>query len=60
MGTRNEMHKLIKEKGGIIKDSVVKTLNYLVVGEDAGSKIEKALSYGITIISEKEFFDLIK
>ena len=46
---RPAIEDLIKSKGGTIK-SVSKTLNFLVVGEDAGSKVEKAKKAGVTIL----------
>jgi len=36
---------------------VTKKTNILVVGENPGSKLDKAQNYGITIMSEEEFFD---
>ena len=59
-GTRSEFEKMIKEKGGIPKSTVTKTLDYLIAGDDVGSKLEKAISYGVKILSEKEFMILIK
>lgn len=58
--TRAEIHAEIKEKGGIIKDSIVKDLDYLVVGTDAGSKLDKAIQLGITTLDETEFRKLMK
>jgi DNA ligase (NAD+) len=46
---RPEIEKLIKSKGGAIKN-VSKTLDYLVVGADPGSKVEKASKAGVKII----------
>src|SRR5260221_9955464 len=46
---RPDIEDLIKSKGGLIK-SVSKTLNYLIVGEEAGSKVEKAKKAGVTIL----------
>ena len=39
--------------------SVVKTLDYLVVGEDAGSKLERAKGLGVKTIKEEEFLDMV-
>ncbi len=58
---RSEAEALAEAKGGIIVSSVSSKLNYLVVGEDAGSKLEKAKKINsIKIISEEEFVQLIK
>jgi DNA ligase (NAD+) len=39
---------------------VTSKTNYLIVGENAGSKLDKAKKFGTKIISEKEFLGLIK
>ncbi len=53
---RSEAEEMVESKGGIIVNSVSSKLNYLVVGEDAGSKFEKAKRIqSIRIISEEEF-----
>ena len=58
---RSEAEALAEAKGGIIVSGVSSKLNYLVVGEDAGSKLEKAKKINsIKIISEAEFVQLIK
>jgi DNA ligase (NAD+) len=57
---RSEAEALAEGKGGIIVSGVSAKLNYLVVGEDAGSKLEKAKKINtIKVISEDEFLDLI-
>jgi DNA ligase (NAD+) len=53
--TRQAAAGLIKERGGKVTDSVSKKTDFLVVGEDAGSKLEKARSLGVTVLSEEEF-----
>jgi len=58
--TRGQAKDKIKTLGGKVKDSVVNDLDYLVLGEDPGSKYEKAKKLGIKILSETEFLDLIK
>ena len=57
--SRSEMEALIKKAGGKVTGSVSKTTNYLVVGEDAGSKLEKARQLGIKCLSEPELEGLI-
>ena len=55
---RKYYEDLVNTNGGQIK-SVVKALDYLVVGEDAGSKLERARGLGIKTIKEKEFLDMV-
>ena len=51
----------ISKEMSAIASAVSKNLNYLVVGEKAGSKLKKAQDLGtITILDEQEFLDLIK
>ena len=58
---RNEAEELVEKNGGKILSGVSSKLDYLVVGEDAGSKLEKAKKISnIRIISEDEFLNLIK
>ncbi|WP_153798402.1 NAD-dependent DNA ligase LigA [Foetidibacter luteolus] len=58
---RNEAEALAEQHGGKIVSGVSSKLNYLVVGEDAGSKLEKAKKINtIKIITEDEFLDIVK
>ena len=52
--SREQATAFIKEHGGKVADSVSKQTNYLVLGENAGSKLAKAQSLGIRTISESE------
>ena len=52
--SREQAMALIKAHGGKVADSVSKKTDYLVVGENAGSKLAKAQSLGIKAISESE------
>ncbi|MBG1257818.1 NAD-dependent DNA ligase LigA [Nostoc commune] len=56
---RDEAKALIQKAGGKVTDSVSKKTDYLVVGEDAGSKLEKALSLGITQLSEAQLLEIL-
>lgn len=56
---RSDAEKIIEEQGGSTSSSVSKATNIVIVGENAGSKLEKAKSLGITIMSEEEFLKLI-
>ncbi len=58
--TRKELQATVLDNGGNVAGSVSKKLNYLVVGTDAGSKLEKARKLGsVNIISEEEFDTLL-
>ena len=52
--SRAEAESLIKEHGGKISGSVSKVTSYVLAGEEAGSKLEKARQLGIPIIDEAE------
>ncbi|MCI8654628.1 MAG: NAD-dependent DNA ligase LigA [Clostridia bacterium] len=58
--TRDEASYLIEKYGGKVSSSVSKKTSYVLVGEEAGSKLTKAQSLGVTIISESEFTEMIK
>lgn len=53
--TRKEAEDIIEKFGGKTSSSVSKKTDYVLAGEDAGSKLTKAQSLGVTIISEDEF-----
>lgn len=58
---RNEAEEMVEQNGGKLLGSVSSKLNYLVVGEDAGSKLEKAKRISsIKIVSEAEFLHLLR
>uniref|UniRef100_UPI0002D3D99C NAD-dependent DNA ligase LigA n=1 Tax=Calothrix sp. PCC 6303 TaxID=1170562 RepID=UPI0002D3D99C len=56
---RDEAKALIQKAGGKVTDSVSKKTDYLVVGEDAGSKLTKAESLGVAILSEAELLAIL-
>lgn len=58
--SRDEAKEKIRVLGGDVSESVSKNISYVVVGENPGSKLEKAKKLGVKIISEKEFLELIK
>lgn len=57
--SRGEASKIIESLGGEISSSVSKSVNLVIVGEDAGSKLEKARALGIEIIDEEQFLQLL-
>lgn len=56
---RGEATKLIEDNGGEVASSVSKTVDLVLAGEDAGSKLVKAQKLGIKIIDENEFKNMI-
>lgn len=56
---RDDAHKKIVQLGGRISSSVTSKTDFLVVGEDPGSKLEKAKKFGTKILDEKEFLKMI-
>lgn len=57
---RDEAKAIIEKFGGKASGSVSKKTDYVLAGEEAGSKLTKAQSLGIKIISEEEFFEMTK
>lgn len=57
--TRDGARDLIKERGGKVASTVSRTTDYLLLGEEAGSKLEKAEKLGIQILTEAAFQQLL-
>lgn len=57
--SRNEIKAKLEKLGAKVTDSVSKNTSFLICGEDAGSKLEKAKKLGVAIISEEEFEKMI-
>jgi len=57
---REYFKDLVEKKGGIVRNSVSKNLDYLVVGENPGSKLKKAEQLGVKIIDERELMELLE
>lgn len=57
--TRSEASKFIEQNGGKTSSSVSKKTSYVLAGEDAGSKLTKAQTLGVTIISEEELKEML-
>lgn len=58
--SREEAARLIEENGGKVLSAVSKNVDYLLAGEAAGSKLEKALKLGITAITEDDFKKMLR
>ena len=58
--TRDEATKIIEKNGGKVSSSVSKNTSALIMGENAGSKYDKALKLNIPIWSEEEFLEKIE
>jgi DNA ligase (NAD+) len=56
--TRNGINAKIEELGAKAGSSVSKNTDYLICGDKAGSKLDKARSLGVTVLSEREFLDM--
>ena len=57
--TRQNATKIIEDMGGIVTTTVSKNTDYLLFGENPGSKYEKAQNLKVRLLSEKDFVDLI-
>lgn len=58
--TRDEASALIKSHGGKTSSSVSKKTSFVVAGENAGSKLDKAQNLGVIILTENDFLEMIK
>ncbi len=58
--TRDEASAIIKSHGGKTSSSVSKKTNYVLAGENAGSKLDKANELGVIILTENDFLEMIK
>ena len=58
--TRDEVSNIIENFGGKVSGSVSKKTSFCLAGEDAGSKLTKAQTLGVKVISEEEFKEMIK
>ena len=58
--TRDEASEIIKSHGGKTSSSVSKKTSYVLAGENAGSKLDKAVNLGVIILTEDDFLEMIK
>lgn len=56
---RNEAKEIIERLGGKVSGSVSKKTDYVIAGEDAGSKLDKAKELGVKVLNEEEFKNII-
>ncbi len=56
---RSEAQKMIEDNGGKVSGSVSKKTDFVVAGEEAGSKLDKAQSLGVAVITEEELLKMI-
>jgi DNA ligase (NAD+) len=57
--SRDQAKKMIEDAGGRVSGSVSKKTDYVVAGEDAGSKLEKAKELGVSVIDEKSMEEML-
>jgi DNA ligase (NAD+) len=58
--TRQQIEQVIKEAGGKASSNVSKKTDFVLAGEEAGSKLDKALKLGVKVINEEQFLELLK
>jgi DNA ligase (NAD+) len=56
---RNEAKKIVENMGAVVHSATTGKTTYVVAGSEPGSKLDKARSLGISILTEEEFLKLI-
>jgi len=57
--TRDQAKRAVVEAGGKAAGSVSKKTDYVLAGKEAGSKLDKAIALGVTVIDEKQFIEMV-
>jgi len=57
--TRDQARRIVEDEGGHVVGSVSRKTDYVVAGEDPGSKLDKARELGVTVLSEARFSELV-
>jgi len=57
--SRDEAKKMLEDQGGRVSGSVSKKTDYVIAGEEAGSKLDKARELGVKVIGQKEMLALV-
>ena len=58
--TRDQAQDALRQAGATVGSSISKKTDYLVVGADPGSKVDKATKLGVKLLTEAEFVELLK
>lgn len=58
--TRDQARRIVEDEGGHVVGSVSRKTDYVVAGEDPGSKLDKARELGVTVFSEAQFSELVQ
>ena len=58
--SRDELKQIIKNKGGVPSASISSKTDYLILGENPGSKLKKAQEFGVKLITEEKLKDFLK
>ena len=58
--TRDEVKEIIRKNGGEISSSVSSQTDYVVIGENPGSKFDKAKELNVKILTESEFMKILE
>jgi DNA ligase (NAD+) len=57
--TRDEARAMIESRGGRVNSSVSKKTDFVIAGEEAGSKLDKAMALGVPVVDEAAFQEMI-